>query len=252
MAWQGRRFARPLHPTRAGGFRAPCTHDEERSGPSTLTNRAPVGCAATASPVASTFGAALPSTPAQRQAFVPRHHDENPARFLTTCPTVRRLDARQRRVPLHRHSGISALAWPSPRSPRSPKPCVRRFAARHRTSRGPTPAPRSVMTDTLGPDAAQTPVTRYSGRCISAACPAAEARTARSGCRSSQRLDATLAREAGIAGEGAGRCGGGWLELRRFYARDVRRDLLARAQGEAHRRSRTSGAMPGGTRKAWL
>src|ERR1019366_2710912 len=40
-------------------------------------------------------GAIVPPTPATK----------NPARFLRSSPTVRRLDARQRLVPLHRHSG---------------------------------------------------------------------------------------------------------------------------------------------------
>jgi len=100
-AWQGRGFARPLHPTRAGGFRAPlhprrgtrpgscdltqpyadwmCGNGVSRCidshafapgtttrgvpAPSTQPNRAPVGCAATACPVASTFGA-FPQNPA--------------------------------------------------------------------------------------------------------------------------------------------------------------------------------------------
>ena len=51
---------------------APDTTTRSVPAPSTLPNRAPVGCAATACPVASTFGA-FPRNPAS--GFRPRHHD---------------------------------------------------------------------------------------------------------------------------------------------------------------------------------
>ena len=55
------------------------------------------------------------------QAFTPDTTTRNPARFLRPFPTVRRLDARQRRVPLHRHS--EGLAPETPRrSFRTPAP----------------------------------------------------------------------------------------------------------------------------------
>jgi hypothetical protein len=103
-AWQGRRFARPLHPTRAGGLPPPCTPrrgtrpgscdlSQPRAGwirgqafapgptttkerdpaPSTPPNPPRIGCAATACPVASTFGA-KPQNPAS--GFRARRHEQ--------------------------------------------------------------------------------------------------------------------------------------------------------------------------------
>ena len=60
-------------PLEQGAFRGPhAPHDEEPGPvPATFPNRAPVGCAATAFPVASKIkGALLPRYP-QRQAFAP-------------------------------------------------------------------------------------------------------------------------------------------------------------------------------------
>ena len=50
----------------------------------------------------------------------------NPARFLRPCPTVRRLDARQRCVPLHRQSGEPCS--PDTSSVRLSRPTPRRDA----------------------------------------------------------------------------------------------------------------------------
>jgi hypothetical protein len=62
----------------------PCTHAERRSASRHLTNHAPVGCAATACPVASTIrGALLPRSP-QRQRFRPPTPDDRGALPLGT------------------------------------------------------------------------------------------------------------------------------------------------------------------------
>jgi hypothetical protein len=58
-------------PSEQGAFAPPCTHDEEPGPvPATSPNRAPVGCTATACPVASTIREPCPPIP-PRQAFAP-------------------------------------------------------------------------------------------------------------------------------------------------------------------------------------
>ena len=125
--WQGRRFARPLHPTRAGGLsRPPCTpttkgpcplepasgfrarhHDEEPDPvPRPSPNPARIGCAVRAfrgpdTPRPAPFRAgpeirrALLPRYLQRQAFAPDTTTKG-VPPLDTRPSVRRLDWRQR------------------------------------------------------------------------------------------------------------------------------------------------------------
>jgi len=72
----GNRRALPPDPP-ASGFRAR-HHAEKRSASRHLTNRAPVGCAATACPVASTFGGPCPRNPAPEISH-PGTHDQRHA-----------------------------------------------------------------------------------------------------------------------------------------------------------------------------
>ena len=76
----------------------PCSSDTASVGlsrPTPRPNRAPVGCAATACPVASTARRALLPRHPQRQAFAPDTTTTG-VPPLDTRPTVRRLDMRQR------------------------------------------------------------------------------------------------------------------------------------------------------------
>ncbi len=125
--WQGRGPASPVASlTRQGAFAPPAPTTKGRPCPLVAsrgaflpprpqTNPARIGCAATACPVASTIGEPCPPIP-PRQAFAPDTTTSGcPA--PRPRPTLRGLDARQRPVPLHRHSG------PCPEAPRrSPAP----------------------------------------------------------------------------------------------------------------------------------
>ena len=102
------------------GFRAPCTDDEGRSGPSTQTNRAPVGYAAPAlSRCIDNQGALPPDTPAP--GFRARHHEQgssgpmHPGKALFALdpnPPVRRLDTRHRLAVASPVRGISRPGHP--------------------------------------------------------------------------------------------------------------------------------------------
>jgi hypothetical protein len=119
--WQGRGSAVSRCIPLRHGLSLPWTHNQGPPCPWTLATRTPVGCApgpcrsglafmgaiaALTRPLATV--AVIPRNP-QRQAFAPDTTSRNPARFLRPVPTVRRSDARQRPVPLHRQSESLAL-----------------------------------------------------------------------------------------------------------------------------------------------